>query len=466
MDPYPGTYARLERYGQAHLLQWWSELDPPQKHALLRELQGLDFERIGPLLRGAGADGTESARERAAFAGPPAQLVRLPERGGNAAEWARGRELGETLLRAGKVGAIVVAGGQGTRLGFDHPKGMFPIAPVSAKSLFQLLSEQLIARGARAGRRIPYYVMTSSATHDETRRFFQDQHYFGLDPDDVSFFQQGSLPAVDDDGRILLDEKWRLTSGPDGHGGLLHALRHAGLLSVIADRGIEYLFYHQVDNPAPIVCDPAFIGLHALHGSEMSTKVVPKTSPDERMGVVVSIDGRTEIIEYSDLPEERAVALGPDGNLLLWAGSTAMHVFNRSFLERLAVDGRRLPYHRAHKAVPYVDETGARIVPDAPNAWKFEQFIFDALPHARSALVVEADRAREFLPVKNRRGVDSPETVRAGLLQLYREWLTAAGAIVSPHARVEISPLVALDAAELAAKIPPGAKFDSDACIE
>ncbi|MFO1092462.1 MAG: UDPGP type 1 family protein [Planctomycetaceae bacterium] len=467
MDAIRALSMKLEEHGQAHLLQWWPELDPPQKHHLLTELHALDFQRLAPLLRqdGDGAGG-EPARDRAARAQPPREIARLPEHGGSAEDWAQARQLGETLLHEGKVAAILVAGGQGTRLGFDQPKGLLPIGPVSEKSLFQLFCEQLLARSRRAGCGIPYYIMTSSATHEDTRRYFQEQHYFGLDPDDVSFFQQASLPAVDDNARILLDEKWRLTSSPDGHGGLLHALQHGRLLQVLADREIEYVYYHQVDNPAACVCDPAFIGLHAQHGSEMSTKVVAKSSATERMGVMVSVDGRTEIIEYSDLPADRAAALGSDGGLLLWAGSTAMHVFDRAFLDRLVRDGCRLPYHRAHKAVPFVSESGERISPSQPNAFKFEQFIFDALPQAQTALVVEADRGREFLPVKNREGADSPDTVRAGLLQRHREWLTAAGTQVSPRARVEISPLFALDAAELASKLPRGTRFDRDTCIE
>ena len=449
------------------MLRWWPELDPAQKHALLVELQSLDLVRLAPLIAGITSRvEQETAGDRAARATPPASLVRLPERGGDPAEWQRAEEMGNWLLRGKKVGAILVAGGQGTRLGFDHPKGMFSIGPVSGNSLYQLLSEQLVARSRAAGASIPYYIMTSSATHDETRKFFQEHHYFGLDPDDVSFFQQASLPAVDDDGHILLDEKGKLTSSPDGHGGLLHALKHAGLLGVMADRGIEYLYYHQVDNPAAIVCDPAFLGLHALRDSEMSTKVVAKTSAAERMGVAVDVDGHTEIIEYSDLPAERAAAVGPDGKLLLWAGSTAIHVFNRAFLARLAIDGGPLPYHYARKAIPYVNEAGERIEPTQPNGWKFEQFIFDALPHAEATLVVEADRAREFLPVKNHDGADSPVTVQGGLLQLYRQWLTEAGAVVAPQARIEISPLFAADAAEVKKKIKPGQRFDSDRCIE
>ena len=467
MDPYRVARSKLEQYGQSHLLRWWPELEPAEKHRLLVQLQTIDFGRLAPLIAGeGGSDDHESPQQRAARARPPAELVRLPGQGGDPREWKKAREYGEQLLRDGKVGAILVAGGQGTRLGFDQPKGMFPIGPVSGKMLFQILCEQLAARGRRAGQPIPYYIMTSSATHEETRTCFQQNHYFGHDSDDVSFFQQGSLPAVDDGGRILLESKGSISTSPDGHGGLLHAMRQAGLPELLADRGIEYLYYHQVDNPAAIVCDPAFIGLHALHGSEMSTKVVAKQSAAERMGVVVSVDGRTEIIEYSDLPPERAAATDRDGGLLLWAGSTAMHVFNRAFLHRLIADGCRLPYHRAYKAIPHINDDGEHVTPSDPVAWKFEQFIFDALPFAEKALVVEADRRREFLPVKNRDGADSPATVQAGLLKLWAEWLAGTNARVAPQARVEISPLYALDAEELANKLPSITRFDSDTYIE
>lgn len=467
MDVPPSIAERLAQHGQTHLLRWWPQLDDARRQALLAQLEALDFARLAAILRGDGAADHEQIVECAARAQPPSELVRLPPRGGDPAEWSRASECGETLLREGRVGAILVAGGQGTRLGFDRPKGEFPVGPLSGKSLFQLFCEQLAARSRRAGRPLPYFIMTSSATHSRTQQFFKEHAWFGLDPADVYFFQQGSLPAVDHEtGRILLDRKWHVSESPDGHGGLLHALHRHGLLNVMADRGIELLYYHQVDNPAAILADPAFLGLHVLHDSEVSTKVVAKTSPDERMGVVVSVDGRTQIIEYSDLPPERAAARDADGGLRLWAGSTAMHVFQRRFLERLVREGCALPYHRACKAVPHIDEHGRRIAPAQPNACKFEQFIFDALPLARSALIVEAERSREFLPLKNRDGADSPVTVRQGLLRIARDWLSTARAVVAADARVEISPLFALDAADLADRVRPGTRFDCDTCLE
>ena len=301
--------------------------------------------------------------------------------------------------------------------------------------------------------------MTSDATHDDTVAFLQENHFFGLNPRDVYFFRQGKLPAVcHETGQIHLAEKHEVALSPDGHGGILKALQAAGLLNVMRDRGLEALYYHQVDNPTAIVCDPAFLGLHELHGSDISTKVVNKVAPEEKMGVLVNVDGQTQIIEYSDMPIERTREVEPDGTLRFRAGNTAMHVIRRGFLQELVDQGRDLPYHRAHKPVPCVDRSGNRVepAPTAKNAFKFEQFIFDTLPMAATALVVEADRPAEFNPVKNHSGADSPETSRHAICRLNREWLRTAGAEVADEAQIEISPLVALDAIDLAGRVAPG----------
>jgi len=438
--------ARLLAHDQSHLLQWWDHLDEAARHRLLAQIESIDFSLIARLSQW-GDDSSSSSGELAARATPPQQLISQPKTEADRERWRTASARGEELLRDGVVGAVLVAGGQGTRLGFDKPKGMFPIGPVSQRSLFQVFCEQLLARGRRAGVVIPYFVMTSDATHDDTVAFFEEYHFFGLKPHDVYFFRQGKLPAVDDQtGKILLAERDEIALSPDGHGGLVKALRAAGLLDLMRDRGLETLYYHQVDNPTAIVCDPAFLGFHELHGSDMSTKVVNKVSAEEKMGVLVSVDGQTQIIEYSDMPVERTREVEPDGTLRFRAGNTAMHVVRRGYLQELVDQGRDLPYHRAHKPVSYLQHTGERIQPDpaSKNAYKFEQFIFDVLPMARTALVVEADRAAEFNPVKNQSGADSPETSRAAICRLNREALRAAGAIVADDARVEISPLVDL----------------------
>lgn len=450
--------ARLSSHRQCHLLQWWDHLDDQARGLLVAQLESIDFPLISRLFQSGHEEGS-SGGDRAARAVPPTQLIAQPRTDADREQWRQATARGEELLRDGVVGAILVAGGQGTRLGFEKPKGMFPIGPVSQRSLFQVFCEQLLARGRRAGAVIPYFVMTSDATHEDTVAFFEEHHFFGLKPHDVYFFRQGKLPAVDDQtGQILLADKHEIALSPDGHGGMVKALRAAGLLDEMRDRGIETLYYHQVDNPTAIVCDPAFLGLHEMHQSDMSTKVVNKVSAAEKMGVLVSIDGQTQIIEYSDMPVERTREVEPDGSLRFRAGNTAMHVIRRGYLQELVDQGRDLPYHRAHKPVPYLAPSGERIQPEptAKNAYKFEQFIFDILPMAKTALVVEADRVTEFNPVKNQSGADSPDTSRAAICRQNRDALRTAGAHVSDDAQIEISPLLQLHELGLAAKIKPG----------
>ncbi|RLS51111.1 MAG: UDPGP type 1 family protein [Planctomycetota bacterium] len=455
---------RLAFTRQEHLVRWWDILSPTQQSQLQHQLESIDFPLIQRLYQARETDAGEAGADRASRATPPSQLVRQPVTPADRELWKRATTWGEQALAAGQVGAILVAGGQGTRLGFDHPKGMFPIGPVSNRTLFQIFCEQLLARGQRAGRTIPYLIMTSDATHAETVAFFEEQQFFGMDRGDVYFFRQGKLPAVDiRDGGILMESQDSVALSPDGHGGLLNALRNEGLLAEMQRRGVEYLYYHQVDNPTAIVCDPAFLGLHLLHNSEMSSKVVAKVSAEEKMGVLVSIDGQTQIIEYSDMPVERTRETEADGQLRFWAGNTAIHVINRSFLQGMIDRGQELPYHRANKPVPYLDSAGESITPTDKNAFKFEQFIFDVLPLATTALVVEADRTIEFNPVKNRSGADSPETSRAALLQAARQMAIDAGVRVAATARLEISPLFVLDAEELQRKRPTSPEISGDA---
>ena len=448
---------RLDFYHQDHLLDDWDELSSAQQAELTAQLESVDFDRLVDLLdqhRAAQTAGTESPAERSLRAQPPKSLVRLPRTEAEHAGWRNATERGEALLRSGRVGAILVAGGQGTRLGFDHPKGMFPIGPVSDAPLFQLLCEQLLARSRRAGCSIPYYIMTSDATHAETVAFFQQHNHFGLPAGDVRFFRQGNMPAADaQTGRLLLSAPGQLALSPDGHGGLLSALTAAGLLDDMRQRGIDYMYYHQVDNPLAIVCDPAYLGWHDLTGSEVSTKVVAKLSAEDKMGVAVDVDGVTQIIEYSDLPSEVAQRRAADGSLELWAGSTAIHIFNRELLERLSAGDWQLPFHVAHKAVPHHVAGQGVNTPSKPNAYKFERFIFDILPQARQSLIVEADRGREFNPLKNATGVHSPDDVRRSLAGLHRHWARQAGWQIADETPVEISSLIALDADEFAAKV-------------
>ena len=341
----------------------------------------------------------------------------------------------------------MVAGGQGTRLGFDGPKGRFPVGPLTRRTLFAYHAQRVLATSRRYGATAPFYVMTSDATHDSTVAAFEEAAWFGLEPDRVAFLKQGTLPAVDTEGRLLLSTRSSLALSPDGHGGSFAALQSSGALARMADEGVDQIFYFQVDNPLAPVLDPVFIGHQVRAGAEMSTKVVAKTDPSEKVGVLASIDGRTGVIEYSDLGDELAAARDERGRLRFRAGNIAIHMLARPFVERLVDGGLALPVHRAVKKVPFVDPAGRRVEPDEPNAIKMEFFVFDALPLATRTVTQEVRREDEFAPVKNARGPDSPQTSQDALVAQAVRWMEAAG-LPAPKDRAEVGPLFALDADE------------------
>ena len=450
-------FASLEAYGQEHLLAFWDELNQDQREVLAAEIRGIDFALIERLYKAGSA--TEDARQLAEHAEPP-PAFRL-DTSGNRFTPEEARQRGSEAIAADEVGVILVAGGQGTRLGFDQPKGMFPIGPVSNSCLFRIHIEKILATSARCGTRIPLYLMTSPATHQETAEFLGENDGFQLPQRDLHVLCQGTMPAVDaNTGKVLLARPDRIALSPDGHGGTVAALAASGCLEDIQRRGIRHLFYLQVDNPLVEICSPEFIGYHLLSGSEFSTQVIAKREPLERVGNVVASDGRLHVIEYSDLPDEVAQRRNPDGSLAIWAGSIAVHVMETALLERLSTQADALPFHIAKKRVPYVGPSGATGRPDEPNAVKFERFIFDIMPSAAKAIVMEVDPARHFGPLKNASGepADTPETVKAQMVAEHARWLRQAGVEVADGVAVEISPRFALDAAELAGKIQPGTR--------
>jgi UDP-N-acetylglucosamine/UDP-N-acetylgalactosamine diphosphorylase len=455
---------RLSRHGQSHLLRWWGELSDDARSLLSAEIASIDFEQLDGLI-------TDLVRGDAKAAPPaehvhPIEVIRLPQTDGERVVRRRAGGVGEDAVAAGEVGVILVAGGSGTRLGYEGPKGKFPIGPVSSASLFQIHAEKIVALGRRYGRSLPVYIMTSPENHEATVAFFDENSRFALEH--VRFFVQGQMPAVDHaTGKVLLASKDHVALSPDGHGGTVAALTAPGpdgkpsCLAEMRERGVRTLFYFQVDNPLVRIADPSFVGLHREADAELSFKVVERLSPEERLGVVVTVEGRPRVIEYSDLPPELAERRVPEGTLELWAGSIAVHILERSFIERL-VGEHCLPFHRALKKVTYIGEAGQEVNPIAPNAVKFERFIFDALPLAERWTIVETDRAGEFEPLKNATGPDSPATVHQRMSDQFANWLEQAGAVVprrpdgSVPFGIEISPLFALDVTELKSKIEPG----------
>ena len=376
-----------------------------------------------------------------------------------AAEYDEARRRGEELLRAGQIAAFLVAGGQGTRLGYDGPKGEFPVTPIQNKPLFQVFAEQLLAWGRRAGKPVPWYVMTSELNDAATRAFFDEHDYFGLGRGDVMFFEQEMMPAFGFDGALLFGDDGGLVLSPGGHGGSLRALAKSGALSDMKERGVEHLSYFQVDNPLVHAVDPLFLGLHDLSGSQMSSKALTKAGPKEKVGNFAVAGGKLCVIEYSDLPDELAEQRDDAGDLRFKAGSIAIHALRRSFVEKLNEGGRlSLPWHRAEKKIPHAGDPS----PDSPNGVKLEQFVFDAIPLAENPIVVETDRAEEFSPVKNAEGSDSPATSRRDQTRRAARWLEAAGVDVprdpagEPDAVLEISPLFAATADQLRERnLPP-----------
>lgn len=451
--------SRLRAAGQEQLLAFWDGLDEAAREQLARQIENTDLDLISRLVKG--QEMAPDWSDLAARARPP-RAIRPFEQGAS----IRVREAaarGEELLAQGKVGMILVAGGQGTRLGFPHPKGMFPLGPISHRTLFQIHIDRLAAVAQRYGAPIPLYLMTSPATHAETVDFLQRHDRFGLPAEDLVIFCQGVMPAVDArTGEILLAERDSLFLSPDGHGGMLAAFDHSGSLRDARRRGIEQLFYGQVDNPLLQTCDPRLIGYHALFQSEMTTQVVRKRHPLDRLGNLVEIDGCARIIEYSDLPEEAARQQNPDGSLYLWAGSIAVHVFAVEFLERAARRSDGLPFHRALKKAAYLAADGRLVQPASPNAVKFERFIFDLLPWARNPLAVEAAAEEAFAPVKNAPGAadETAETAQASMIRRDTQLLRAAGAKVREGVAVEINPRWALDVDQIQRRIRPGSLIE------
>jgi UDP-N-acetylglucosamine/UDP-N-acetylgalactosamine diphosphorylase len=449
---------KLARAGQGRVLRFWDKLPEAGRKELAGQLEALDLPAIAELI--------ETHVRHKAHAPIPRDIqpVRTFPREPGAEHrqmYQDAERRGHELLKQGKIGAFLVAGGQGTRLGYDGPKGEYPTTPIKNKPLFQVFADQLAAWGRDCGRPIAWYIMTSDVNDAATRAFFDKQRFFGLDPKNVFFFQQGMMPAFAMNGQMLLAEPDSLALSPDGHGGSLRALQRSGALADMRKRGIEHLSYFQVDNPLVHCIDPLFLGLHDVTGSEMSSKTIPKANALEKVGNFVYADGAVQVIEYSDLPEPLALATNADGSLKFNAGSIAIHALRVSFVERLNQGGRlKLPWHRAEKKVPYVDDAGNAVKPEKPNAVKLEQFVFDAIPLAKNAIVYTTDRAEEFSPVKNAEGVDSPATSKRDQVRRAARWLSSAGVEVpvkngDPDAVLEISAQFATSAAQLATRSLP-----------
>jgi len=462
--------AMATAHDQGHLFAFFDELPAAGREKLLKQVATLEFSVLDRLIaqfvRGPGQMAEGGKIE-------PAAVITIPATESEKKAEQTAREAGEAALRAGRVGCFLVAGGQGTRLGIEGPKGAFEIGPVTKRTLFQLHAEKILALRRRYKAPIPWLIMTSDANDEQTRAFFAERHCFNLGAETMRIFKQANMPAVDREGRILLQAKDELALSPNGHGGSIKALYDSGTLHWLQGQRVDTLSYFQVDNVLVKIGDPVFIGHHVLAGSQISTKVCRKRGWQEKVGLLCRRSGRLCVIEYSDLPERMAQETDAHGGLKWWAGSIAIHILDVGFIGRLNQGGFQLPYHKAEKAVACIGPEGKPVglKPGEKNAVKFETFIFDALPCAERAMVMETPRQEDFSPLKNAKGEDSPETARRDLMELYARWLAAAGRKVprkddgALNCRLEISPLTSLYGEELEGKAPKEIEASQDVTL-
>lgn len=439
-----------EANSQGHVFEFYDTLTDEEKASLEDQASAIDLDEIAALTSTL-IQNTDHETSEFLETVEPADYVPLEKNeGGDPARWVEAQTKGEAALRAGRVAAFTVAGGQGTRLGYNGPKGTFGVSPILKKSLFQIFAEKILASSKIFGRPIPWFIMTSQSNHDDTINFFEESHYFGLSSDQVNFFSQGVMPAVDEEGKILLAGKSQIALSPDGHGGSLRALVRSGATRQMEAAGIDIISYFQVDNPLVRCIDPAFIGFHLEGNSELSSKMVTKAYASEKVGVFCQSGNKTLVVEYSDLPNELAEATDANGRLIHRSGSIAIHLFNRDFVDRVGSgtdESAQLPFHLAHKKVPFVDSNGEKKTPEAPNAYKFEMFVFDALPFANNPVIIETAREDDFSPVKNAEGIDSAQSSHDDQLRQFARWAASAGIKVEinesglPIKAFEISPL-------------------------
>jgi UDP-N-acetylglucosamine/UDP-N-acetylgalactosamine diphosphorylase len=435
------TQAAFEQAGQGHIFRYWPELSAHEQKHLLAQAQALSPELLAQLKAAVQAQATGRAQPAPSL--QPAQSLALEP---GSAQYLQAKAMGQEALFNGRVCLLTVAGGQGTRLGSEVPKGMLPITPIRNKTLFQVFAEKVQYAQQRYDRDIPWFIMTSPINHEAIRGFFKQNAYFGLST--VHFITQGTLPAMDPEGKLILEHPASIALSPNGHGGLFEALARHQSISYMRARCIDTVSYIQIDNPLVHCLDPVFIGAHLMQQSDYSSKVIDRKDPHERVGVFCRQDDTLRVIEYSHLHPEQAQALDAQGRLAYGLANIAVHLLSVPFLESLTRRYHELPLHIAHKKVATYDPVqGKPCMPAQPNAYKFERFLFDALPWARNPLLLHTRREAEFSPVKNAQGHDSFVSCQHDQLRLHAQWLQAARCPLPVDASglplwpVEISPL-------------------------
>lgn len=423
----------LNKYKQEHVFEFLEKQDISDKNKLLEQILSVNFEQLVSVLR---------VKQEELKSVEPIEHYRLNQISKEQREMYT--KEGWKILRTGEVGVIVVAGGQGSRLGHNGPKGTMDIGLPSGKSLFQLQAERLLNLSNRAASSIPWYIMTSPENHDDTIHFFQTHNYFGYPEEDCIFFQQKTMPAINQEGKLLFSTSSQINFVPSGNGECFSSLHQSGALADMKRRGITWLFYYNVDNALIKIADPLFVGFSAYHNNPIATKVIEKSDPAEKVGIVCLKNGLPSVLEYNEVPDSLLYQRNLQDELSLGLGNISIHMFRYDFIEEHAHEG--IPYHVALKKINYVDPNGKVITPNSPNAYKLERFIFDYFPLAEKVTILRVEREEEFAPVKNKRGMDSPFTARNQILSLHRKWIENSGVALTKlglqNQSIEISPLI------------------------
>jgi len=453
----------LHRSNQEHLLRFWEELSDSERDVLMEDIEKVDLDwvqRARPLLQ------EESFTSRII---QKPDIISIPTTPEQIEAETEAFSYGAALISEGKTAVFTAAGGQSSRLGLEIPKGTYPVSPVRHKSLFQVHAEKITFLQKKYDVRIPWLIMVSETNHAQTRGYFEEKGFFGLDTAYVRFLKQGMFPAMDGAGKLFLREKNRVFLNPTGHGGTFSTLADSGALMWLKELGVQEIFYFQVDNVLVKVLDQVFLGYHGARRCEMSSKCVMKRDLGERIGVFVIEDGTPTVVEYSELS---AIELS-DGSQVedLRAGSIAIHIINVDFALKITDGQLNLPLHVAHKAIPHVDRSGMKIKPSKPNGYKFETFIFDALKHVHNTVIMEVDRGQEFSPLKNRTGEDSPQTVLRDQLRFFAGWFEHAGISIprdgkgEPRYGLEVAPSFAAFREDFLQKIDRSIRVEGDIYI-
>lgn len=403
--------AIVKKFNQEHLLNGFENLDDKKKELLLEQILNIDFELINSLYINTKKDmnSNDDKIEPMDYL----DKYKLNE------EYKYYENIGKQAIKNGKLAAVTMAGGQGTRLGHNGPKGTYDIGLDSHKSLFELLSESLKEEGKKYEVTVPWFIMTSRENNEETLNFFEKNKYFGYKKDkDIFFFIQGELPMVDTEGKILIGEDGLIKQAADGHGGIYEALVNSGMTEKMSQLGVEWVFIGGVDNCLVKMVDPVLMGLAIDKGVTVACKSIVKANPHEKVGVFCKRNGKPGVIEYSEITDQMAEAVDDNGELLYGESHILCNLFSINAIERMGTTP--LPYHSAYKKAKYIDRDGNLVVPDSPNAYKFEAFLFDAFGEVDDMAVLRVKREEEFAPVKNSddAGVDCPSTAR----KLYEEF--------------------------------------------